>query len=135
MAEPDVDFSDAEAALAALSAEYPGYAKADIVRIEQLMHMLIPDAEGFADTIDAIFGVAHDIKGQGASFGYDLMTVLGDALCDLTREQRSMTASELDRAETIVSACRAVLDERLTGDGGPRGLALLHRLELTPERA
>lgn len=132
MPDEDVDISDAEAALAALSAEYPGYARADVVRIEQSLALIQPDTEDCTVAIETVFGVAHDIKGQGASFGYDLMTQLGDALCDLTREQIVMTAEELHRARMIISVCGVVLDERLTGDGGQRGRELFHPLGLTP---
>lgn len=34
---------------------------------------------------ESIFKTAHDIKGQGATFGYPLLTVLGAHICDKIR--------------------------------------------------
>ena len=133
--DEDVDISEAEAALEALSAEYPGYARADVVRIEQALALIQPNADDCGEAIETVFGIAHDIKGQGASFGYDLMTQLGDTLCDLTREQIAMTPEELSRARMLIAACGTVLDERLTGDGGERGRELLQPLGLIPTLA
>ena len=32
---------------------------------------------------EQVFQIAHDIKGQGGSFGYDLMTLIANELCRL----------------------------------------------------
>lgn len=124
-AEDEPDYAEAEAALAALAELYPDYASADVA--EMLAHVAslesgaVPAAEGAA----ALFAIAHNVKGQGASFGYDLMTELGEGLCQLLRHPESVGPAELRAVRALVEACATVLAERLTGMGGSRGAALL----------
>lgn len=124
----DAAIAVAEAALAELAAEYPGYAQADVDQMKRFADKI---AEGIAQgldvarDLDALHGVAHNVKGQGASFGYELMTVLGEALCEKLRDRLSIEEADLTVVRALVAACDTVLMQRLTGMGGTRGAALL----------
>lgn len=113
--------ADADAALAQLAAEYPAYAAADVAAMRQAL------ADGDAA---ALHGIAHNVKGQGASFGYDLLTRLGEALCAVFRANPVLTSAHLAHVGALVEACDRVLSERLTGAGGAEGLALAATLGL-----
>lgn len=123
--------AEADAALQALADAYPDYAAADVARMEAALSAL--EAAGGRDSarICAIFGAAHDIKGQGSVFGYDLMTLLGEELCFFTRDRERLDAAAMVRVRALVDACQAVLAARLTGDGGAYGARLSANLGLT----
>lgn len=123
--------AEADAALQALAAEYPAYAAVDVERMEASIAALTAAHGADADLLAHIYGTAHNIKGQGSAFGYDLMTVLGEALCTLTRDRSALEAGPLAAATALIAACRTVLTERLTGDGGAFGAQLQADLGLS----
>ncbi len=125
--------AEAEATLRALAAEYPGYAALDVGQMDLALSALEAAGGRDAARVAEIHGAAHNIKGQGSAFGYELMTLLGEALCGLTRDRERLDALALARARALVTACRTVLDERLTGDGGVYGARIFANLNLASE--
>jgi hypothetical protein len=135
--DPDSDeaaIAAAEAVLAELAAEYPAYAAADLDEMEAAFDALWARFEGAPgeieapDAIRAVFAVAHNMKGQGASFGYELVTVIAESLCVEMRDRARADLGAAERWGAHLAALRAVLEDRLTGDGGPQGAALLAAL-------
>jgi hypothetical protein len=109
----------AEAALKRLSVQYLGWARADLVALEA--HLAEFPADPSA--LQRMFRVAHDMKGQAATFDYLLVTELGNRLCRLIEE-----GGERDQLARLVAALRRTLDEELSGDGGEAGRELLDGL-------
>lgn len=122
--------AEAEAALKALAEEYPAYAAADIDQMDASLKALRAVNGSDAGLVAEVYAIAHNIKGQGSAFGYDLMTELGEALCALTRDRVSLEPGPLATATALIAACRSVLTERLTGDGGAFGAQLRAHLGL-----
>lgn len=116
--------AEAEAALLALAEEYPSYAIADVEQMEACFGALSAAGGAHPDRVAELYGVAHNIKGQGAAFGYELMTRFGEALCRLTRDRASLDPADLANVAALLQACRTVLTERLAGDGGAFGARL-----------
>lgn len=122
--------AEADAALAALAAEYPAYASADVEQMEASVSALRAAAGLDAGLVADVYATAHNIKGQGSAFGYELMTELGEALCALTRDRNALESGPLATVSALIAACRTVLTERLTGDGGVFGAQLRANLGL-----
>ncbi len=70
----------------------------------------------------------HDLKGQGTSFGYPLVTEFGQSLSHLLAEGVMPDAAVLSRIALHGDLLTAVAAHRLRGDGGEAGLALRHGL-------
>lgn len=129
----------AEAAVADLAKSYVSWATADVDKCaEYLATARVAEAQDSlpAGAIDnrmiatqALYAVAHNIKGQGSSFGFALMTRLGDSLCLLTRGKRPFSDSELNLVGSHLDAMRLVLTQEIRGDGGALGDKLAQRLE------
>ncbi|HVJ44312.1 MAG TPA: Hpt domain-containing protein [Dongiaceae bacterium] len=111
----------AQAAVAALSRDYLTWARADIDACRRHLAAAEAEPERRREHLTALFNVAHNIKGQGSSFGYPLMTRLGQSLCQLTRETRSFGDAELALAETHLEAMDEVLRQEAR-DEGPAAL-------------
>ncbi|MEQ8166501.1 MAG: hypothetical protein RIC93_10545, partial [Alphaproteobacteria bacterium] len=75
--------AEAEESVAALAAQYPNWVGQEIARARDVLGdragNLSPDETG------RLFGVVHDIKGQGGSFGYPLISEIAGMLCELLR--------------------------------------------------
>ena len=118
----------AEAALANLSDRYLGWAEADLIRLENCLAEVLSHPEGRADHLARLFGIAHDMKGQGTTFDYPLVSELGNRLCRLLETVPQPTADDLGRIAALAAAMGRVIRERLAGDGGAAGRSLLESL-------
>lgn len=119
----------AEAAVAGLAKDYPAWALADIAKGRAALKAAKDDAAGRAAHVEALFRVGHDLKGQGASFGFPLVTRIGQSLCTLTRDRkRSYESAHLDLASSHLDAIELILTKGIKGDGGKVGGELSAKL-------
>ncbi|MCK5575635.1 MAG: Hpt domain-containing protein [Sphingomonadales bacterium] len=77
---------------------------------------------------DEVFGIAHDVKGMGSSFGFPLMTQIGTTLCHYLKNHPKDIPASKSVVEAHAKAMKVVLDNVITGDGGEKGVALTSRL-------
>ncbi len=123
----------AEEAVAALKDEYPQWVENHIVDLEEAY----AKARAHPDTVDiylsSVAAVAHEVKGEGTTYGYPLMTRLGESLHDFTTtmlENASQRRSaQFDIIEKHITDMRVVIRDRIEGDGGDLGQSLLASLE------
>jgi chemotaxis protein histidine kinase CheA len=77
---------------------------------------------------------AHDIKGQGTTFGYPLATEVAAALCRLFKPEILAQPMARNVIEAHIAALVAIAAEQLAGDGGPVGKVLVEGLRQTREK-
>lgn len=123
----------AEQVIANLTDSYLDWVEDDLRRVQELMEQIeATPIDAVKPLLRDLFTVVHDIKGQGGSFKFDLMTVIGKYLC------RFIEAIEADPQpahwpvmRVHVDALRLVLNDRLSGDGGAQGDRMLRGLAAT----
>lgn len=79
--------------------------------------------------------IAHELRGQGGTFDYPLITSFGKSLfettinpgVEVTENRRKLIAAHID-------AIRTVFKNRIQGDGGEVGLALLREIDLAVKK-
>lgn len=120
----------AEDVIADMTDSYLETVRKDLDRIQKAFADLAAGKGKQRATLESIFEVAHDIKGQGGSFDYNLMTVIGNQLClfidglDEEAEEQDIEVIKLH-----VDALQVVIAQQLKGDGGKMGTQLLSGLE------
>jgi chemotaxis protein histidine kinase CheA len=120
----------AEAAVANLAEDYASWALADVAKARAALAAAIDDPAGRAPYIDALFRVGHDLKGQGTSFGFPLVTKIGHSLCALTRDRaRQYDSKHLDLVRSHLDAIDLILTKGIRGEGGKLGADLVAKLE------
>lgn len=119
----------AEAMIAGMRSQYLDWAKEDLRSLEQCHAeaLALPEA-GRQDCRKRLFAVAHDIKGQGGSFGFPLMTRIGNQLCRYIESRAGLGEAEMRLIARHIAALRQVIDEEMDGEGHPRGEALCEEL-------
>lgn len=118
----------AEAAIAALAENYVVWVRDDL---KTARDAFVKAGETLPDNSAAIaemFAVCHNIKGQGGSFGYQLMTNIGGSLCDFIRDGGSVSDAGLKVIEAHLAALEFVIDRQIKGDGGDAGQGLIQKL-------
>ncbi len=118
----------AEAAVAALAENFTEWMRADLDTALASLAKAKDSQPDNAGHVREIFNVCHNIKGQGGSFGYDLITDFGQSLCNYIRDAGSASEQKLKVIEVFLTAIRFILDREIQGDGGQVGKQLQARL-------
>ncbi len=113
---------DAAAAVAALADSFLEWIGEDIARAKQALATAKDKPGDNHAEIRAIFEVVHNVKGQGGSFGDDLLTSIGGSLCSYLRvETASASEKQLKVIAAHFAAMDFVLEKNIQGKGGEIG--------------
>lgn len=115
--------AQAERCLQQLAPEYERRVAQDLARLKVTFESLWHELDSRGDGAAAMHKIAHDMKGQGTTFGYALITEVAESLCrylnTLPPDQQS--AEVIDRH---LMALDAVLVGHLKGDGAEIGQSI-----------
>lgn len=118
--------AEAERALQEMAADYLSITRSQLAELQRSFAEPNWQDVGWSTQV---YRTAHEIKGQGSTFGYNLISAIGASLCRLIRQREKLQAAEFDRrALAHCTAIGAVLDKDIKGDGGRDGAALLDLL-------
>lgn len=78
---------------------------------------------------EQVHRMAHELKGQGGTFGYPLISVVAKSLHECTRPKSAMGDSNVKILKAHTDAMQAVIKGRIGGDGGEIGRELLEGLK------
>ena len=79
--------------------------------------------------------IAHELRGQSGTFNYPLITKLAKSLYETTLDpDRLVTDDRKKLIDAHIDAIRTVFKNRITGNGGEVGLALLHDIEVASKK-
>ena len=125
----------AEALIANLQGDFVVWVQEDLKKLQQHFDaaMALP-VEERGHAMKEVFGVLHNMKGQGGSFGFPLITSLANMLCRFMESRTTFGPSEMEGVSVCVNAIRLVVAERLSGDGGTKGEKLIKGIELVIQK-
>jgi hypothetical protein len=119
----------AQAAVADLAKNFAESAVGDLDRCAGFLKAAREQPTTRSESVKEVYGIAHNLKGQGSSFGYPLITRIGQSLCQLTRPQRDFSDADLGVIQAHLDAIRLILAKDIKGEGGEVGGKLATRLE------
>ncbi len=125
----------AEKVISNLAGDYVNWAKEDLVKLEAAYKNLKDGNGDQKELLLGVFNVAHDMKGQGGSFDYELMTAVGDKLCRLVEKLDKIGPKEIAKIRVYVDAMQVIIGHKLKGDGGKEGQQLLMGLEVLVQKS
>ena len=102
--------------------DYKKIAGATLDKLNTLMRQFLADPGGQAEIGNQIYELCHDLRGEGASFGYPAVSRCADLICRVMdcKAQRNKRFLEIVKIE--VDSIRAMV--RFDVKGNPRGMAL-----------
>lgn len=80
-----------------------------------------------------LFRVAHDLKGQGDTFGYPMVTQLCTCLCRLLEAGMAANNTPINLVELHINAIRAVIRDRTKGNENQLANSLVSELAQATE--
>lgn len=97
-----------------LFGDYQGWAVDDL---ERLWQQFLAGEAGHAghEAVRRMFDMAHEIRGQGGSFGFPLITLIADSLGKFLERRTALTAHEAEVVKIHILAMKAVFRQQLKG--------------------
>ena len=118
----------AEAALQAMAEIFESWIDEEVALLSEARAAL--KANGVSlDTIDALSRKAHDLKGQGTTLNFPLVTTIADLLCKLCEDLPSPDELPVPLVDAHVDAVRAIVRDGIKGEGDATGQALVGELK------
>ncbi|MEQ8440373.1 MAG: phosphorelay protein [Alphaproteobacteria bacterium] len=124
----------AEAAINQMSEDYPTWAIDDVERLGTLIAEAKPGVGNGKVLLSEAFKMAHDMRGQGGSFGYPLMTRIANSFCRFVEGLEELDKHSLEICNAHVKSMRAILQNKVKGTGGPTGAQIADGLEMAVKR-
>lgn len=126
----DAAWSRARSAIDKLKRAYVDeWAPASLDELERLLSLALSNPEESVAQLEAVYRLAHDLKGQGATFGYALVSDIGLSLCILTEDRAEATPAELQAMLAHVEAAREVLAREIEDVGSAEAAELMLNLQ------
>ncbi|WP_321391763.1 hypothetical protein [Emcibacter sp.] len=130
----DVSFDDdlmlkAQEALQEMAEDYPDWVSTLIDSLAEEHRRCVDSPEYRKAHFEKINAIAHDMKGQGGTFGYQLITDFADGLYNFTGLNAGMGDSHVEIVKAHIDAMRVVIKDRIEGDGAEIGGELKKSLE------
>ena len=114
--------------------QYLDWVQEDLGKIDAAFVALKAATGDRAQEVDDVFQVSHDMKGQGGSFGYDLITAIGNQLCRMIEKVDTVGDAEVNAIEVHIGAMKLVIAQKMTGNGGQAGDQIMLGLEKVMEK-
>ena len=118
----------ADTAMAELAANYPQRAGEKVSELDRAFEAL-PASGDARDSIAALFDIAHEIRGEGGTFGFPLATAIADNLCKVLEDKSQASEPLREAIHVHIGSLKLVLSEPIKGDGGERGAELMDGLQ------
>ena len=123
-----VDFRSANEAVAKLGVEFVARLPGDLAAIRGGCDALCANP-GDKAARDHLFQRVHDLKGQAGTFGYKLITIIGNDLCRFLEQPVDITPRRLKVVGFHIEAMERVAQEKITGTGGDQGMKMINTLQ------
>lgn len=118
----------AEEALKAMSTQFGQWLQDEIDKLDKAQADI--RAKGYsAETAEALYYRAHDLKGLGATYQYPLVTRMAASLCKMLDDPAKRMAAPVMILDAHVDAIRAVVRDGIQTDDHPTGRVLAQALE------
>ena len=120
---------EANKVISELSGDYLIQVRRDVMAMADILKKArrVKQEKRFHLVRDDFFLKVHDMKGQGTTFGYPLLSDLGKVACDYLRHKTEVSLADLDYLVLLVADIQTVLDKKLTDKGGKLGAEIKKR--------
>ncbi|WCL53079.1 Hpt domain-containing protein [Gimibacter soli] len=119
---------EAEKALSKMSEDYPDWVSGLVGKMQEQHGRCVDTPESRKECFEEIARIAHDMKGQGGTFGYPLITAFSDSLYGFTQIKGDIEDAVVELVKAHIDAMRAVIRGRVAGSGGDIGKSLTEGL-------
>lgn len=115
----------ADSQVAKLAGEFEQIFAENILALGAAMTALRQSNGEDAESLGQLRVLLHDLRGQAGTFGYPLVSQVGDSACKFIDLSSEIGATEVEVLNMHVDALKAISQAKIKGDGGPIGAELM----------
>ncbi|MDF1747608.1 MAG: Hpt domain-containing protein [Alphaproteobacteria bacterium] len=130
--EPEKAFLAADAIVKQMTSEYIDKLAEDIQQMNVLAAKYRKDNS--EETLDRLFRLIHNMRGQGATFGFPLITEIGRHFCRYVRERPKRKAVKPALVDQHLKAMHVVYNQSIKGSGDEISQAVVNALAEVVDR-
>jgi hypothetical protein len=118
----------AEAALKSLASNFSQWLADEITKLDAARQQ-VRALGATVETMENLYLRAHDLKGLGTTYGYQLITRIAGSLCRLIDDKEKRAHAPLELVDAHIDAIKAAVRDDIKGDDHPVGRVLVEELE------
>lgn len=122
-------FEAADAAIESQAIGYLGRLRSDLTEVKSAIDIALAADDRRDAAVDRLFALIHNMKGQGTTFGYPLVSQIGALTCSILQRSQPADEARLRIVKAHIDALSIVIEHNLAGNGGSLGAKLVERLE------
>lgn len=127
---------EAEMAIQEMAGEFRIWALEDVAELRGILTECVEGNDEIADKREKIYDISHNVKGQGSTFGYTLLTSVADNLCNFLDIQDDLSLDHIPVLMAHTEALHAILRFDVKGSDDPTGQEIVRSLhELIGKKA
>ena len=120
--------------IANVASGFTDWTMTDIATAQEELSKL-ENGEANETSLPTVFRIAHDIKGQGSTFGFNLATQIAGPLCDFIRTATATpTKEQLAVIKAHLGALQMIIKQNIKGDGDEATQKLVEKLAVAIAR-
>ena len=123
----------AEASLIELQEDYEVWIRDDLKTLRDAVVSLRKEMDPIV--LERVKIISHEIKGQGATYGYPLLTIVGDLLYIFIERDADVAERHLDLIDAHVDFMALILSEKIDDQGGLQVQGILVGLQDAAKKA
>lgn len=131
--DPDL-IKRAEGVVDGMADDFEESVTVEVARMMKLSLDLEMDPVKAAKICKKVRQIGHDLRGQGATYGYDLISDAAESLFDYTERLSDSSKLNADVIRAHADAMRAIIKNKVKGKGGKVGSDLVDSLLALVER-
>jgi hypothetical protein len=119
----------AEKAVEDLKPQMENHIKHEVARLNDLMARVSSSQGQDRAILQEMYRVSFELKGQGTSAGFNLVTRFGDSLCRYIEQLQNPGSKEVAIMKAHVDSISVITARGIRGDSNPVGMAIVAELE------
>ena len=126
---PDLEriFARAERAMAAVAAEFSNRLDDDLLKLDALLEEYRGNEA--LGALRQLFSIVHNLRGQGTTLGFPIITQVGNSLCRYLDERDPEKPVQIEIVARHIEALRVVYRDRIEGKGDATSREVASALE------
>ncbi|MDF1720402.1 MAG: Hpt domain-containing protein [Minwuia sp.] len=118
----------AEKAVLGMADDFRIWAMEDVAQMRDIIADCSAGSLHVVDERERIYDISHNVKGQGSTFGYTLLTSVADNLCNFLDRQNELNSEHLPVMAAHTEALSAILRFNVKGSDNPTGQEIVRSL-------
>ncbi len=115
--------------------DYTDWVRGNLAQLQMNYEQLLTGPKNPWKYIQNIHNISHEMRGQGETFGFDLITIFCKSLCDFTDSKNAEIDERLiDLIKAHIDGVQVVIRNNVKDDGGKLGAELLATLDEAKEK-